>query len=299
MVAYQQPPAGVGLTALGVARARANESARPDRLFFDPYARDFVGAGAPALADQAAAAGASVTGAAPVDLRGLIDAYAAIRTRFFDDYLLQASTAGIRQVAVLGAGLDTRAYRLAWPDGTQLFELDTQDVFRFKEPVLQARAAAAACQRAVVPVDLRDDWPAAIGAAGFDPGQPTAWLLEGLLMYLGEADRDLLLDRVGHLSASGSQLGLEPPGWTIPASFAPSVALGRADQSFVEQLLTLSAAARSSEVSVADPVAWLAGHGWRAQLRAAQDQFFAYGRSAPALFGNLRRYLATARRTRG
>src|SRR5262249_2309514 len=153
-------PRGVGLTALGAARGRAAESARADRLCDDPYAARFVAAAAQAgvafaeradvgaaqgRADHTDSTGKGRHGAEPrgdagadaerVDLRPLIDAYVGVRTRFFDDALLEAVQGGARQVVILGAGLDARAFRLEWPDGTRLFEVDTPDVFQFKEPV--------------------------------------------------------------------------------------------------------------------------------------------------------------------
>jgi methyltransferase (TIGR00027 family) len=286
-------PAGVGLTALGAARGRATESARADRLFDDPYAADFVAAAGTAVSPAEAVASPT-----RVDLRPVIDAYVAVRTRFFDDALLEAARAGIHQMVVLGAGLDARAFRLPWPAGVRLFEVDVADMFEFKEPILQAGGAAARCQRVVVAADLRNDWPAAIRASGYsyNRDRPTAWLLEGLLMYLTAAERDRLLERIGRLSAPESQLVLEPAGWTIPHALAPTVAFGQADQAVVQQIVAAGETA-VAEDSVGHPARWLAGHGWQAQLYAGADQFTAYGRPVPPLLNRLRRYLATAQRS--
>src|SRR5262249_54799214 len=125
----EQPlPRGVGLTALSVADARARESARPDRLFDDPFAQLFV--------DAAGAEFAPPSTANAIDIRAARAEYVAIRTRFFDDELRAACAAGCRQVVVLAAGLDTRAFRLEWPVGARLFELDVAEVLAFKERVL-------------------------------------------------------------------------------------------------------------------------------------------------------------------
>lgn len=149
--------AGVGKTALGVAMVRVHESRRADRLFEDPYAEAFLQA-APATFDteqRAAARGGDMASWGVA-----FWSHAVIRTRFFADYLIKAAGDGIRQLVLLAAGLDTRAFRLPWPDGVRLYELDLREVLRFKDRVLAARTAIARCERTVVPVDLREDWPA-------------------------------------------------------------------------------------------------------------------------------------------
>ncbi len=172
-------PQGVGRTAIGVAHVRAEESRRPDRLFHDPYAEAFVAAAPNTLPTEHEASHDLAAWGAEWAV------HATIRTRFFDDYLLAAGAAGCRQVVLLAAGLDTRALRLDWPEGTRVFELDLPDMLTFKERVLAdhpSRPAPAPCERTTVAVDLRADWPAALTGAGFDPSQPTAWLAEGLLI---------------------------------------------------------------------------------------------------------------------
>jgi methyltransferase (TIGR00027 family) len=187
------PLTGVGRTALGVARARARESRRPDRLFDDPYAAAFVDAvGEPA--------GTSGSG------RARLAFHAVIRTRFYDDYLL---TAGCRQVVLLAAGLDTRAFRLRWPGGTRLFELDLPEVLAFKEKVLAEHGAVPRCERVVIGADLRTDWAGRLTGGAFDPAEPTAWLAEGLIVYLTAEEATTLLGAVGRLSAPGSRLAFE------------------------------------------------------------------------------------------
>ncbi len=183
----------VGGTAYWIAAARARETARPDRLFADPYAEALAGDRGRRILERAEAP------------TGRPNPFLPIRTRHFDDVLM-AGTARERpgQVVLLGAGLDTRAFRLPLPEGLRLFELDGAEVFAEKERVLARLGARPRCRRRLVPVDLAGSWAAEILAAGFDLAVPTAWLAEGLLFYLpGEAVRALLA-RAAQLSAPGS-----------------------------------------------------------------------------------------------
>jgi methyltransferase (TIGR00027 family) len=196
---------GVSETALGAAEMRAEESERTDRLFDDPYAAAFVAAAPPLFPDLPSLDD-------DPELSALKDAFLAeiaIRTRFYDDYLLRACEAGCRQVVILAAGLDSRAFRLEWPAGVQVFELDLPNLFAFKEAVLDAQRATPKSARTVVAVDLREEWPADLIGAGFDPELTTAWTAEGLLAYLSDTDARRLLTLVGDLSAPGNQLAFE------------------------------------------------------------------------------------------
>jgi methyltransferase (TIGR00027 family) len=264
-------------------------------LFNDPYAQEFVAAATPGLVKPTE----QTTEGETVNIASILDAYVPIRTRFFDACLHNACQAGCRQVVLVAAGLDTRAFRLTWPSGVRLFELDLPDVFRFKERVLHALNATPACWRATVPADLREDWPAALLGAGFQPAEATVWLLEGILMYLTESERNHLLERVGDMSISGSRLALEPPGWTLPASLVSSLAYGAIDRPAMTQLKSLMVSAQT-DASVVDPVAWLTGHGWNTRLYGAREQFAAYGRPLPpaleTLLGAVPRWLALAER---
>ncbi|MFQ6147329.1 SAM-dependent methyltransferase [Streptomyces seoulensis] len=192
-----EPLSAVSRTALSVALVRAVETARPEPLFRDPYAAAFVTASGTPLPP------ADRTG----DFARALAFQGVIRTRFYDDRLLAA---GCDQVVLLAAGLDTRAYRLDWRPGTRLFELDFAPVLAFKERVLAQETAAARCERTAVAADLLgDDWPDLLLRAGFDPARPTAWLAEGLLVYLAEHEAAQLLSTVGALSAADSSLFLE------------------------------------------------------------------------------------------
>ncbi|MGP9016839.1 SAM-dependent methyltransferase [Streptomyces sp. BR1] len=190
----------VSRTALAVATVRARESARSDKLFDDPYAAAF----------RAAADMPPTRSAAPSPLAVGFAHHAVIRTRFYDDALLAAVDAGIRQVVLLAAGLDSRAFRLPWPADASVYELDLPPILDFKEGVLDGRAAVARCARTVLPVDLLDStWPEALREAGFDPAAPTAWLVEGLLVYLTADEAAGVLTTVGELSAPGSRIATE------------------------------------------------------------------------------------------
>jgi methyltransferase (TIGR00027 family) len=133
----------------------------------------------------------------------------AVRTKFFDEFFLAATETGIKQAVILASGLDARAYRLAWPAGTVVYEVDQPQVIEFKTRTLAELGAAPTADRRVVAVDLRDDWPTALRTAGFDPSQPTAWSAEGLLGYLPPEAQDRLLDTITELSAPGSRLATE------------------------------------------------------------------------------------------
>lgn len=133
----------------------------------------------------------------------------AVRTRFYDNFFLDATRSGIRQAVILAAGLDARAYRLPWPEGTVVYEVDLPDVIEFKTSTLRDLGAEPTAERRTVAVDLRDDWPSALRNAGFDPSQPTAWSAEGLLGYLPPEAQDRLLDTITELSAPGSRFATE------------------------------------------------------------------------------------------
>ncbi|MEU5161063.1 class I SAM-dependent methyltransferase [Streptomyces sp. NPDC020875] len=198
---------GIGVTALLVAAARAIETRRGDSLARDRYAEHFVRA-APVSAGWPVSPGDVPDGEAD-PLWGRFARYFGLRTRVLDDYLLRATGAGARQVVLLGAGLDTRAFRLGWPEGCTVFEVDREGVLAFKQRVLDGLRAVPEAERVPVPADLRDDWVTALTRAGFDPAAPTAWLAEGLLFYLPAAAETRLIGLLNGLSAPGSALAYE------------------------------------------------------------------------------------------
>lgn len=206
----------IGATAVMVATARAVETAGTDPLIDDPYAELLVtNAGTklwPALLDPALIAKMeSIDPDATSAFHGMRN-YQAVRTKFFDEYLANAVAGGIRQVVILAAGLDSRAYRLDWPTGTVIYEIDQPNVLAYKAETLSVHGVRASADRRAVPMDLRDDWPAALREAGCDPTAPIAWLAEGLLMYLPAAEQDRLFGAITEMSAPDSTLALETAG---------------------------------------------------------------------------------------
>ncbi|WP_086844672.1 SAM-dependent methyltransferase [Amycolatopsis kentuckyensis] len=196
---------GVGATATMAAAARAIATREDRSLLDDPFAEPLVRAVGVELLTRLASGEVP-----PGDLVGrmAIDG-AKVRTRFYDDFFLDATNAGIRQVVILASGLDSRAYRLPWPAGTVVYEVDQPQVIEFKTRTLAESGAAPTADRRAVAVDLRDDWPAALRAAGFVPARPTAWSAEGLLGYLPPEAQDRLLDTITELSAPGSRVATE------------------------------------------------------------------------------------------
>jgi methyltransferase (TIGR00027 family) len=190
----------VGTTALGVAMARAAESDCDCPLFTDPYAQLFI--------DAAREQGWEPTASMAVRV-DIVGRYAAARTKWFDEFFIAAGANGIDQAVILAAGLDARAWRLPWIQGSVVYEIDQPQVLAFKADVLAKHGAEPSATYRAVPIDLRADWPAALREAGFDPSTPTAWSAEGLLPYLPAAGQDLLFERIAELSAAGSRIAVE------------------------------------------------------------------------------------------
>jgi methyltransferase (TIGR00027 family) len=200
---------GPAITALGLAVSRSVESNRPDRLIDDPLARAFVTAAhinLPMRLDWPQRDEA-VTATERLHLHG--SRYIGLRTRFYDDLLISAAGTGIRQSVLIGAGLDTRAVRLALPATFHLLELDQSRLLAWKQEVLDAQLAIPRCRRSWIGTDLREDWPSELMRRGFDPGQPAAFIAEGLLPYLSPRERFRLVSQIDALAAPGSVLALD------------------------------------------------------------------------------------------
>lgn len=201
----------VGATATMVAAGRALATVAEEPLIDDPFAAplvravelDFFTAMLDGTLDLA-----QLPEGSPERVRAMIDGMA-VRTKFFDDFFAGAATSGIRQVVILASGLDARAYRLPWPAGTVVYEIDQPEVIEFKTSTLAELGATPTAERRTVAIDLREDWPAALAAAGFDAAAPTAWLAEGLLIYLPPEAQDRLFDQITALSAPGSAVATE------------------------------------------------------------------------------------------
>jgi methyltransferase (TIGR00027 family) len=282
----------VGATALGVAAARAAETRSENPLIRDPFAQVFIDAvgegvwswhSAPQLPPELIEAEPDL----PLQMQAMVS-YMASRTAFFDQFFLDATGAGIGQVVILAAGLDSRSWRLPWPDGVTVYELDQDKVLDFKASTLTEHGAQPACNRVAVPVDLRHDWPTALQEAGFDASAPSAWSAEGLMPYLPAAAQDLLFDRVQGLTAKGSRVAVEALG---PTFLDPEVRAKRRER--MDRIRELMARADPSrEVPRTDELwyfeeredvgDWFRRHGWDVTVTPSDELMAGYGRQAPA-----------------
>ncbi|MFE2415573.1 SAM-dependent methyltransferase [Streptomyces hokutonensis] len=267
MVELKTPSVGVGQTALFTAWMRQLESERPDALFRDPLATTMLSALAenPVLAEVAEVIKQTHNSAAG------FPTYFAVRTRFLDDEILAGIGTGIRQVVTLAAGVDGRTVRLALPAGTRWFEVELPEMTQFKDALIARSGLPLACERHGVAADLREDWQSLLRAAGFDPRQPTVWLVEGLLMYLSDTAGESLLAGLTELSAPGSRLMLEH----LKAAMLEEE--GRPVRERVEEQGAKWLSARD------DLEEWLGGHGWRARVYAGDDPRIGHGRTVAPL----------------
>ena len=274
----------VGSTAVMVAAARAVETERPDPLIRDPYARLLVsnaGAGIlwEAMLDPEVAAKVEALDEDSAAHLHHMRGYQAVRTHFFDTFFSDAVAAGIRQIVILASGLDSRAYRLDWPAGTTVFELDQPEVLAYKSTTLADNGVNPSADRREVAIDLRQDWPAALRAAGFDPTQRTAWLAEGLLMYLPAEAQDRLFTLIGELSPAGSRVSAE----TAPNHAEERRQLMRerfkkvADEIGIEQTVDVGELMYRDDLR-ADVTEWLNEHGWRATAEHSIEAMRRLGR---------------------
>jgi methyltransferase (TIGR00027 family) len=283
----------VGATATAVAASRALASQNPDALLNDPWAEPLVRAvGIDTFVKLID--GQLERGDDPLLNRRAMSEQIAVRTRFFDDFFAQATEAGIRQAVILASGLDTRAYRLPWPSGTNVFEIDQPQVIAFKTRTLADLGAEPTARRTTVGIDLREDWPAALREAGFDPQQPTAWSAEGLLVYLPPEAQDRLFDNIAALSAPGSRIATEHMDMRdVPADWA--------------ERLTERSRRIGSNINLAElfytgdrnPAAdYLGARGWRTHIKTTEQAFAANGFEVPndelASFGSGSGYLTAA-----
>jgi len=273
----------VGATALSVAAARAVETGSDDPLIRDQFAYLLVStAGQPwaRLASSLDWIGDDDHGRRAHRLA--ID-YQAVRTHYFDSYFADAVAAGVRQVVILAAGLDSRAFRLEWPPGTTVYEIDQPQVVAYKTSTLESAGAAPTAQRRTVQVDLRDDWAAALTSAGFDPSQPTAWLAEGLLPYLPAEAQDRLFEILTGLSAPGSRVAVEAFTLGTADNEARRVAR-RARFDRMRQRLGLDINVETltyQERDRADAADWLTEHGWHVSAVSNADEMARLGRAIP------------------
>jgi methyltransferase (TIGR00027 family) len=266
----------VGATATAVAASRAAASQGPDALLDDPYAEPLVRA--VGIDHFVKIVDGELTAEDdPVLNRQAMNEQITVRTRFFDDFFTAATSSGIRQAVILASGLDTRAYRLAWPAGTTVFELDQPEVIEFKTRTLAELGVEPTAQRRTVAIDLRDDWPKALLDSGFDPTQPTAWIAEGLLVYLPPEAQDRLLDAITELSAPGSRVATEHMDMaSIPADWAQRLT-ERSQR--IGSTINLAELFYMGERSSAGD--YLKAHGWHVDVRTTEQAFAANGFTLP------------------
>lgn len=265
----------VGSTALFVATARALEARKPEPLAIDPYAELFCRA---AGGDWHAVIEGSLLDHPLLtsDFGEHFVNFQGARTRYFDDYFRRAAGAGVRQVVILAAGLDSRAYRLSWPDGTTIFELDQPQVLAFKSYVLSQRGIRAGAERREIAVDLREDWPQALRDSGFDPAQPSAWIAEGLLIYLPADAQQQLFTGLDGLAAPGSHVAVEDgapmPAEAFEAALQAEVEAGDGNRIF-HQLVYNERCAPADQ--------WFGERGWTAVATPLADYLRELGRPIP------------------
>jgi methyltransferase (TIGR00027 family) len=271
----------VGATATMVAAARAMATTAENALINDPFAEPLVRAVGVDFFTRL------VTGELrPEDLDSDSESVGmqrmtdnmAVRTKFFDEFFLGATEGGIRQAVILASGLDSRAYRLAWPAGTSVYEIDQPDVIEFKTRTLAELGAEPTAERRTVAMDLRYDWPSALIEEGFDPNQPTAWSAEGLLGYLPPDAQDRLLDTITELSAPGSRVAVESVPTIDPDDHAKAIERMKAasdrwrDHGFDLDFAELVYLGDRNEAA-----SYLGDHGWQLSRNSVNELFAANG----------------------
>jgi len=271
----------VGATATMVAAARAMATTADNALINDPFAEPLVRAVGVDFFTRL------VTGELrPEDLDSDNETVGmqrmtenmAVRTKFFDEFFLTATQAGIRQAVILASGLDSRAYRLAWPSGTTVYEIDQPDVIEFKTKTLAELGAEPTAKRRTVAMDLRYDWPSALIEEGFDPNQPTAWSAEGLLGYLPPDAQDRLLDTITELSVPGSRVAVESVPNIDPADHEKAIERMQAasarwrDHGFDLDFAELIYLGDRNEAA-----SYLGDHGWQLSRNSVKELFATNG----------------------
>jgi methyltransferase (TIGR00027 family) len=289
----------VGATATMVAAARALASEEPDPIINDPFAAPLVRAVGIDFFTRVVDGDVNPTDSGEnglAELQTETDSIA-VRTRFFDDFFVGAAAAGIQQAVILAAGLDSRAYRLNWPAGSVVYEVDQPQVVAFKTETMAGLGAQPAALRRTVSIDLREDWPAALRDSGFDDTRPSAWSAEGLLMYLPPEAQDRLFDHITALSAPGSQIATE-----YHPDNGPSMA--ERGQAMSDRWANIGCDVDLSGLfyegernNVAD---YLTERGWAVASRYRRELFEEYGRAFPddealAAFRNIVSVIATRR----
>jgi methyltransferase (TIGR00027 family) len=273
----------VGATATGVAVGRALASRGANPLIDYPFAEPLVRAVGVGLFTRLATGEldpGEVDGGAEWGMAQMA-AMMAVRTKLIDDFFTDAAGGGIRQAVILASGLDARAYRLAWPTGTTVYEIDQPEVIEFKTRTLQDIGAIPTAQRRTVAIDLRQDWPSALRDAGFDAAQPTAWSAEGLLAFLPPEAQDRLLDNITGLSASGSRLVAENMGGGGEVTTAVQDRMHEVIDNWRRHGFDVEMTDLWYSGDRHDVAQYLDGHGWQTSETKFADLLTANGFSAP------------------
>jgi methyltransferase (TIGR00027 family) len=272
----------VGATATMVAAARAAATRRPQPVISDPFAEPLVRAVGIDVFTRVASGELDFDDGDQGGVVGfprMVDTFAA-RARFFDDFFADTGKAGIRQVVILASGLDARPYRLSWPAGTTVYEIDQPEVIEFKTATLSKLDAVPAAEHRPVGIDLREDWPAALRGAGFDTAKPTAWLAEGVLIgFLAPEAEARLLDNITALSATGSRLAADYGSVAGQSEAAQQQAKTMADR-WRAYGMDLDVAELTYPGEHTDVAAHLRAHGWDTTTSVLAELFAAAGLAA-------------------
>lgn len=284
----------VGATATAVAARRALASKGPNPLLDDPFAEPLVTAVGVDAFIRMMNGQIEVAEDDPAFSARRLSEGMAVRTRFFDAFFRDATEAGVRQAVILASGLDTRAYRLRWPAGTVLYEIDQPKVIEFKTRTLADLGASPTADLRAVGVDLRDDWAQALRASGFDATQPTAWIAEGLLGYLPPEAQDRLFDNITALSAAGSRIG---------TGYVPDIRdrIEKRGRDISERWRRLGLDVDWKDLVYAgerhDVVAYLAERGWQSTAHGTPELYaqngFVFPEDSAAAFGDIKYVTAT------
>jgi methyltransferase (TIGR00027 family) len=280
----------VGATATAVAARRAMASKGPNPLIDDPYAEPLVNAVGVEAFIKMMNGEIELTDDDPAFTPRRLAEGMAVRTRFFDSFFTEAAAAGVRQAVILAAGLDTRAYRLTWPSGMVVFEVDQPQVIDFKTRTMADLGAVPSADRRAVAVDLRDDWVGALRDNGFDSERPTAWIAEGLLGYLPPDAQDRLFDNITALSSAGSRIG---------TGYVPDMRdrIAKRGKDISERWRRLGLNLNWSELVYDgernDAAQYLTGQGWQTTVHTTPELYSANGfefPDAPSMvaFGDIR-----------
>jgi methyltransferase (TIGR00027 family) len=276
----------VGATATWVAACRALASKQPGALIDDPFADPlvravgadfFIGVLDGEINDETGGLAPDADPDVEFNLQRMVNMMA-VRTRYFDDFFTDATAAGVRQVVILASGLDSRPYRLAWPQGTVVYEVDQPTVIEFKSTSLAKLGAQPTAERRTVGIDLREDWVTALRQAGFDESRPSAWSAEGLLMYLPPDAQDRLFDAITTLSAPGSWLATEYHHNGLPLLEKRAKAMAKRWGQFGFDTDVSSLVYHGERTPAAE---YLSARGWQISARTRADQFADAGLSVP------------------